>query len=113
MPAWDDGWIDRLQVGDVLKTPSGDLRVVREVKIMDNDRSIYHGRVGYLEFAIRHCSWTGRCTTCKSRTDLKGWAPMGYRVKLDKEIDREIEHCLENYMPEHQTLHCCDVKGVP
>ncbi len=113
MPDWDDSWIDRIQVGDVLKTPGGDYRVVRQADLCKNERSVYFGRVKFLEFAIRRCSWTGRATTCKVRTELKDWQPTGLRVKLNKEIDKEIQYCLDNYDIESQTLDCCDVKGIP
>jgi len=128
-----NGWIARIKVGDVLKSGSGVLRVVRDV----SHYSVYkgspqeHTRTN-VTFAIRHCSWTGRPYTVYTGNDL---VQMGYRktrakVKLNKKIDRLIKqtfsgrkemcmgkvmHCpvLPDYtLKGHYAVKCCDVRGI-
>lgn len=108
-------WMDRIQVGDVLKSPNGDYRVVRQADLNKNKRSIYYNRKLYFGFAIRRCSWTGRATTIMTRHDLKarGYEPVGVRVKLTKDIDKTLEHDFDYSNRFDQILNCCDVKCVP
>lgn len=107
-------WMDRIQVGDVLKSASGDYRIVRSADLNQNKRSLYYNRKLYFAFAIRRCSWTGRSTTLLTRHDLinRGYKPVGVRVKLTSEIDKDLEHDLDYNNRFDQVLHCCDVKGV-
>ena len=99
-------WMLRLKVGDVLVSARGTERVVRNVSRFKN------GDLSCVTFAIRHCSWTGRCYTVLGYTDLNycGYRPAGAVVKLRTKLDRHIQRCIENN--EDRTLDCCDVKGV-
>lgn len=100
-------WVKRIRVGDVLRARSGLLRVVREVH--------HEGTKTVVTFAIKRCSWTGRCYTVYFHNDLKsmGFRPTGKRMRLSREIDRAIrEEIVEHYIPEKIKLHCCDVKGI-
>jgi hypothetical protein len=75
-------WMRRVQPGDVLLSPRGSLRVVREVSFYGN------GDLRSLTFAIKHGSWTRRPYTIMGYTDLMGgWRPAGARVALDGELD--------------------------
>jgi hypothetical protein len=98
-------WLKRVRVGDVLRTPTGTLRVVRQV-------SYRRGVISSCSFTIRHCSWTRACYTVKLRSELFGWQPTGKRVRLRKRIDRDIKHDLDKPGRERK-LTCCSVEGVP
>lgn len=120
-------WIKRIRKGDVLKTPNGVLRVVRDVT--HSGPAITKTNV---TFAIRHCSWTGRPYTVLNGNDLRyfGYTPTKARVSLRKKIDRAIEHNfagrkelfqgkLKSYpvLPDFAFPHgfettCCDVVGI-
>jgi hypothetical protein len=98
-------WIKALKVGDVVRTPSGLLRIVR---------SANHGpQRSYFCFTIKHCSWTTRCYTVYTSTDLKvmGWRPTGKRVRLRGHLDYEIEQNIGLSLKD-STLNCCNVEGV-
>lgn len=101
-------WMREIKVGDLLQRRDEPPRAVRGVSHYSN------GDLHYVTFAIRHCSWTHRCTTTMNYNDLRyfGYRPTGQRVELDKEIDRAIAHCVQNHRRDQQTLDCCDVKGV-
>jgi hypothetical protein len=98
-------WFAFLRVGDVLRSPSGALRVVRLV-------SRREGRLTAVCFAIRRCSWTRRPLTVYNRYDLKrGWSHVGARVRLDSELDRKIARSHTLIPPEYE-IRCCDVVGL-
>lgn len=66
-------WIPKIKKGDVLRSGTGILRVVRDV---------HHAHVGdhvrvSVTFTIRRCSWTQRCYTVYTGNDL---VQMGYRL---------------------------------
>jgi hypothetical protein len=77
----------RVVVGSVLAEGSGAWRVVRAVSRYPN------GDLYGVTFAIRHCSWTGRCYTVCHYSDLK---QRGFRLlkvkprRLRSEFDRKI-----------------------
>ncbi len=98
-------WIGRIKRGDILAEGSS-LRVVREVRHGEN------GRVS-VTFTIKHCSWTTRCYTVLTHSDLKtrGFRPTGKRVRLTGKLDAEIERNFGVHIRE-TTLHCCDVEGI-
>lgn len=105
-------WRDKIKEGDVLRSRGGDLRVVREATYWKKNGQEY---LHCVTFAIRRCSWTTRCTTTYSRTDLK---TMGYtttkakytfKSRMDKAIARDLLY--RNRF--NQKLNCCDVEGVP
>lgn len=101
-------WRDTLQVGDVLLTPSRDMRVVRHVTYNKN------GYLRAVNLAIRQCSWTGRAYTCYFRTDLEtlGFHKAGVRARLTSEMDKKLEHDLmyENRFKQDQYLTCIDAR---
>jgi hypothetical protein len=100
-------WIKNIQAGDVLKSGSGLLRVVRKVTHSKTRCSV--------TFTIKHCSWTGRCYTTMSSSDLItfGYVSTGKKYPLTATmVDREIAYCIANHDIKDQTLKCCDVEGV-
>lgn len=113
-------WIHKIQRGDVLRWPSGRLRVVRDVHHYDTPRS----RVCSVTFAIQHCSWTHRPTTTYTSNDLRqmGVRPTKARVSLRKRIDRAIQREIAGdpsgprkgspRIGSDRELFCCDVIGV-
>lgn len=114
----DNSWIARIKVGDVLKSGTGVLRVVRAVS---------HHKIKYsgpehirtnVTFAILTCSWTGRPYTVYTGNDLvqMGYRPTRAKVKLNKKIDRAIMRVF-NAPPDyskkkHYEVTCCDVRGI-
>lgn len=121
----DNPWIARIKKGDVLKAPSGLLRVVRDVS--------HHHVSGYgirtcVVFAIRHCSWTHRPTTVLTGNDLvqMGYRPTKGRVSLRKKIDKLIERDYSGrivalrggeigcypLIGSAREIDCCDVRGI-
>lgn len=101
-------WTREIRIGDVLSNGRSN-RVVRDVNY---DR---HGELRSVCFVIKHCSWTGRCTTTLSRYDLMyaGYGPTGVRRRLDTELDAQIHRDLCYSNRADPKLDCCDVKGVP
>lgn len=97
-------WMHKVIPGDVLKMPSGTLRVVRHVSRYPN------GDMHGCGFVIKHCSWTGRPTTFKTYTELMGWKYVGVRVRLDTELDEKIR--AETRYNGKPKLSCCAVKGI-
>lgn len=99
-------WLERVRPGDVLETPRGRLRVVREVKR-------FNGYAHWFTFTIMHCSWTERCVTVMNRHDILGrrYRPTGKRLRLTKPIDRKIAREVEYRGKPRMT--CCDVSGIP
>lgn len=111
-------WIARIQKGDVLRSRTGLLRVVREVS---------HAEVCYsgpphirtsVVFAIKHCSWTRRPYTVYTGNDLArmGYRPTRARVSLRKRIDLAI---MRVYAAKPKwgakkpyEITCCDVEGI-
>lgn len=103
---WD--WLDQIRVGDVLLSGSGPPRLVRAVT--HRKSGLLHG----VSFAIKKCSWTGKCHTCRSRVGLKteGFSHSWKRVEEATMIDKLIAHDIRYYNKEQQRLDCCDVKGL-
>jgi hypothetical protein len=98
-------WIHKLQKGDIVKSGTGRMRVVRNVT---------HGKRTVVSFAIAHCSWTGRAYTVLTESDLRtlGYRPTGIRYGLRTQLDkkREFEICHRGSgAPE---ITCCDVKDI-
>lgn len=123
-PSWprkpDPAWFDTLKQWDVLESPSGDLRIVREVSRRDGSwtprAGLMPGRTLWaVTLAIRTCSWTHRPYTVYMASDLKtqGWRHTGVnvgpqRTKLDRLLLKEIRD--EGHA---RYLDCCDVRGLP
>lgn len=106
-------WIEGIKVGDMLRARSGKLRVVRSVS---HSESKHYGTRTIVIFTIQHCSWTGRCYTVYTGSDLRsaGYRPTGVNVSLRGKVDRMIgeEFGRRGSMAEAK-LRCCDVIGIP
>ena len=98
-----------LKVGDILKTPSGDLRVVREVDYNAD------GTLWMICLAIRRCSWTRRAYTMLTPNDLRArkFKPTGKRVRLTGKLDRRLARDIASNDPDRRGLDCCAVRGMP
>jgi hypothetical protein len=102
-------WMREVVKGSVLAEGSGTWRVVREAHRKPN------GDLWGVTFAIRHCSWTGRCYTILTATDLK---VRGFRLvrvaprKLRSVIDRRIAASIRDHHARPYPATCCDVEGV-
>ncbi len=104
------GWIKKLQKGDVIRSRSGALRVVRAVDHFGPGicRTVVH-------LAIKRCSWTHRAYTVYNGNDLR---QMGYRMvkanfELSSEIDRLMEREFSRPSGEKCVLTCCDGLALP
>lgn len=88
-------WPFRVEVGDVIRSGSGDERVVRAVS---------HGVSGlttHVSLAIRRCSWTRRPFTVLNYCDLhrRGFLPTGEKdamsdcvsITLAEELSRRVD----------------------
>jgi hypothetical protein len=99
-------WMADVRVGDVLEDANGTQRVVREVKRYKD------GELRSVCFAIRRCSWTGRCYTILGYTDLRyrGYRKVG-RTRMGSAIDWKIYKEIGNV--NKPRVSCCEVRGVP
>lgn len=99
-------WMAVVAVGDVLRSGTGTLRVVRKVsRYLDGDlRSV--------TFAIRHGSWTGRPYTVMGYTDLRMlcYSRVGARVTMNTELDRRLNAEIADH--HRRTMRPSDVRGV-
>jgi hypothetical protein len=109
----DHKWIERIKLGDVLKSRSGDLRVVRWVR---HSPIPYYGIRTSVIFAIRRTSWTTPAYTVYTGNDL---VQMGYRptrakhpltARIDKRLLKSFEHN-GGILP--TDLRAWDVIGLP
>ena len=98
-------WRDRIQIGDVLRSGSGALRVVRKASY---DK---HGYLSAVAFTIKGCSWTRRCYTMINRSDLKvtGYRATRQKYSLGTELDKQIHKAIHERT---WNLRCCDVVGI-
>ena len=101
-------WVLRLRKGDVLKSRTGRLRVVRKVSI---GRTVASTTV---IFSIQHCSWTGRPYTVYTGNDLRqmGYRPTKARVRLNSQFARLLEADFGATRSSDCTFTCCDVEGI-
>lgn len=83
-------WTDTLRVGDVLETPSGDMRLVRRA-------TYWGGKCRAISFAIRRVSWTTRGYTVYCTTDtyirrcrLVARITRRRMTPLDQALEREM-----------------------
>ena len=97
------------KVGDIMKAPSGALRIVRSVTC----RSRRERRKIWIVFTIKHCSWTHRPVTTYSLGELQdlGYVHTRKNITLSLPSDKVIE--AECSYPDNPQLSCCDVVGVP
>jgi hypothetical protein len=100
-------WMRTVQAGDVLVSPSGSMRVVREVSFYGN------GDLHSVTLAIRRCSWTGRPYTIYDYTMLRtlGWRPAGVRIDLDTELDCWLQADI-GALGSPSTVTCCEAKDM-
>lgn len=107
---------EAIRVGDILKTPSGLLRVVRRVsRYRHRDgRKRNPARSVWCNFIIQHCSWTHRPYTCYSVGEMNQlkWEHTGKRMKLNTEFDRLLESDFEADRSEDCMFTCCSVEGI-
>lgn len=64
----DYTWCETVKKGDVLRSPAGLLRIVRDVHHFKPSLRPSRNRVPktIVTFTIQHCSWTSRCYTAYS-----------------------------------------------
>lgn len=98
-------WMAVVKVGDVLRSGSGTLRVVRYVSRFKD------GELRTIGFAIRRCSWTHRPYTLYGYTDLKanGFTRIGANYSLSTELDKKIAAAIADH--NDRSLNCCAVRG--
>ena len=122
LSALADQWSQEIQEGDVIRTKSGTLRVVRAVHRHPKASGKGSGKATiarrcYCFFAIRHCSWTGRPHTGYSIGEMvtMGWTPTAAKPRaLDADIDRKLARDMEmRGRSQDNELTCCAVRGLP
>ena len=95
-------WIYKLKAGDVLKSPSGLMRVIRRVDTGKTKRKVW------VTFAIQHCSWTHKAYTVYNMGELlelgyrRTNAKVSLRGRMDKMLAQDINNGTRN-------LTCCDI----
>ena len=104
------GWITKLQKGDVIRSKTGLLRIVRSVT--------HYGfsiNKTYVILSIKRCSWTGRAYTVYTGNDLKqmGYRPVKARFALQSRVDRLMEEEFVRPGGERPVLTCCDGMRLP
>jgi len=104
-------WISKIKKGDVLRSGTGMLRIVRRVS---HSFIKYYGIRTSVTFTIQACSWTGRPYTVLTGNDLvqMGYIPMRGRFALKTKFDRTLERDFSADTAADCELTCCDVKGV-
>lgn len=100
-------WMAYVKPGDVLQTPTGDLRIVRKIHRFPD------GDLRSANFAIRRCSWTGRAYTTKGFAELMGWYFVLAHELPDDPISKKLARDLRYSKRFDQKLTCCSVRGVP
>jgi len=96
-----------VQEGDVLKTPSGDYRVVRGISRFDD------GDLRSADFAIRRCSWTGRGLTTYNFTDLMKWEYVAARAPGKSSLDKKLHWDAHQKVAMPPKVTCCMAKEAP
>ena len=106
----DDSLLN-VRTGDVLKWPSGVMRVVRLVHQHGDRRE--NPRKTFCFFVIKHCSWTRRCYTLYNIGELAGIGVRNTRVniKFKTRIDERIVEEMER--AGRPQISCCKVRGLP
>lgn len=104
--SWD--WLEQIKIGDILLENGKSERIVRAVHMKKS------GMLYGVSFVIQRCSWTGRCHTTVSRSDLKTrkFANPGKSKSEADLVDKLIAHDLLYWQKDKQRLDCCDVKGI-
>ena len=105
-------WISRLKKGDVLRSRSGMLRVVRHVS---HNKIPGYGIRTTLIFSIQRNSWTTRPYTVYTGNDLvqMGYVKTRARRALRSKFDRTLESDFDRRGSAAEcSLHSWDVLGV-
>jgi len=114
-----DEWARTIERGDVVRSPSGLLRVVRGVHrtgTRRRQRGTVYSRGVYITFVIRHCSWTHRPYT---HLNVGEMVQIGYRPTeakytfgpVDAILDSEVSRADEE--KRKPVFSCCDVDAMP
>ena len=98
-------WVDSADVGTVLLSPTGDMRVIRSVTRGKRWRN------PIFTFAIRRCSWTRRPYTMYTWGELvrMGYTALDVRIALETPADKKLHRNIRYDAP--RTLFCWDVVG--
>jgi hypothetical protein len=107
----NNSWISRLKKGDVLRSRSGMLRIIRRVS---HSKIPFYGIRTTVTFTIQTCSWTGRPYTIYTGNDLvqMGYEQVDARFALRRKFDRALELDFEAPTAAACEFSCCDVRGV-
>lgn len=103
--------------GDILKAPSGLLRVVRDVQRYTGHHDHYRrnpARSVWCKFVIQRCSWTTRPYTLYNVGEMNQmkWAHTGKRFSLHSRFDQMLAADFAAPNAEQCQFHCCDVEGI-
>ncbi len=104
-------WMLDLEVGHVLVSRSGLLRVVRSIS------RYCGGELSCVSLAIRRCSWTGQCYTTLNYVDLlyQGYSKVpNVRAKMETLLDYQINRAIASRDGiEAKRIATCDIaRGV-
>ncbi len=104
-------WISKIRKGDVLRSRTGMLRIVRHVS---HQMVKHHGLRTSVTFTIQRCSWTSRPHTVYTGNDLRqmGYQPVRGRFALRTKFDRTLEKDFDAPNAAACTFKCCDMKGI-
>jgi len=104
-------WISCLKKGDVLRSKSGLLRIIRRVS---HSKIPFYGIRTTVTFTIQSCSWTGRPYTIYTGNDLvqMGYEQVDARFPLRTKFDRALEKDFSADKSADCEFSCCDVRGV-
>jgi hypothetical protein len=121
LPDLADKWCATIREGDVIRTKSGSLRVVRAVH--HHPKATGKGSYGatrarrtHCFFAIQRCSWTGAGYTVYNVAEMigMGWLPTAARPRsLKAEIDLALRADFEARDSSCRLVKCCEAVGLP
>lgn len=111
-----DEWAHKIKAGDVIKAPSGLLRVVREVRRNNalRRKTCVYARNVWVTLVIQRCSWTTRAYTSFTVGELYqlGYIPTRARYNVNTEFDEILLQDQQAKNASECQLHCCDVRGI-
>ncbi len=115
-----DQWAAEVQEGDVVKTKSGDLRIVRAVHRHPKATGKGSGKATkarrvWCFFAIKHCSWTGAGYTLYTIAEMvgMGWLPTSAKPRrMSAEIDVRLKSDFAR-PGKDRCVRCCEAVGLP
>ncbi len=106
---WQPGWMARVRVGSVLAQPHGEGRIVRKVSRNPN------GNLAFVWFVIKHRSWTNRCYTVVTYSDLiqRGFRlVMHLKTNINPKLDMKIANAINQPCWKPKALTADDVVGI-